>query len=315
MIDTNEEILSLYQEGKKCSEIVKITGKDKRTIKKALLNNGIDYSLERKLDIEERTKQISLLYSQGVSQVDIEKRLNFTRKTIREVLKNSEVEYRSKSEALSKANGNTINHNAFDDLKDPNVLYFIGLLYTDGHISGSLKKKNFTIEITLQKSDLELLEKFKKFLGTNLEIRKHPSAEAYRLRFSSERIYKILEDLGFTHNKTLYLVPDERLKHSRDFWRGCIDGDGCLHYVKNPIKRYWSLSFAGTKDSVKEFIDFASNNGVFNRKNPNKVNGKELYSTAFTHSQFPFLVDILYKDSETYMKRKYDLYLKSKTLT
>ena len=79
----------------------------------------------------------------------MEKRLNLTRSTIRKVLKDSQVEYRTKSETLHKYK---MNHHAFDDLKKSEVLYFIGLLYTDGHIE--TKNNKFCIEIGLHSQDL-----------------------------------------------------------------------------------------------------------------------------------------------------------------
>lgn len=304
-----KEIINLYTQGRNCSQIVSTLRIDKRKIKKILLQNGINYTEELKKNQKEKLEQIVLLYSQGVSQIELEKKLGLTRKTIREVLKNNEnVEYRDKSIALRMGRGHYINDNAFDDLTNPEALYFIGLLYTDGHIN-QINKQN-CIEIKLHEDDLELLEKFKKFLKCNYNITKTKDENSYRLKFFSKRIIEVLKDLGFTSNKTLSLIPDERLVNSRDFWRGCIDGDGCLHYNKNIKYPYWSISLVGTYETCLEFINYFKNSFIKTNKNP--VKQGKVFQIHFSHKMAYEILEILYKNASVYMERKYKKYIEMK---
>lgn len=224
-----DNILKLYQSGVNRWNISLQTGSSKKTVNKVLSHFGIDFKKEEEQDYENRISQIVPLYKSGVSQVDLEKKLKLTRKTIREVLKESDAKYRTNGEAVAIARGNFINHNAFDNLEDEETLYWIGLLYTDGHVN--VDGKDNSIEISLHSQDKELLEKLKTFLNTTSIVRKVKDSNCYRLRFFSEKIVKVLNELGFTNNKSLSLIPHEKLKHSRHFWRGCIDGDGSVHVI------------------------------------------------------------------------------------
>lgn len=308
--NNKKEVLNLYTQGRNCLQIVTALGIDKKTVKKVLLNNGINYTLEKAKEKKEKLRQVIKLYSEGVSQLELEKKLKLTRKTIRETLQNSDIIYRTRSQAITLGYGHYIDETVFDDLTNPEALYFIGLLYTDGHISE--KNNQNCIEIKLHSDDLELLEKFKSFLKCNYNITKTKNEESYRLRFFSKRIITVLKDLGFTSNKTSFLIPDERLKHSRDFWRGCVDGDGCLHFSKKSVNPYWIINLLGTVETCQGFIDFVSENNIFHKRNTNKSDGKNLYVAAFSGQIGYKVTNLLYENATIYMERKYNKYLEMK---
>lgn len=156
--EKDENVLNLFNQQKTCFEIANKLKMSKLTVKKVLSNFGINYSEKIKKEKEYKLKQIPILYSQGKSQLDLEKELGLTRKTIRNVLKNSNVEYRNQSDSISLANGHHINHNAFDDLTDSKVLYFIGFIYADGHVTIDNKRKLNSIEIKVHQQDVDVLE-------------------------------------------------------------------------------------------------------------------------------------------------------------
>jgi len=299
-----DEIVKLYQSGVNRWNISLQTGSSKKTVNKVLLQEGIDFQKEETEDYNNRISQIIPLYESGVSQVDLEKKLRLTRKTIREILKNSDVEYRRANEAIALARGNQINHKAFDNLEDEEVLYWIGLIYTDGHVN--VEGKDNSIEVSLHYQDRELLEKLKAFLNTSVPITKIKNSNCYRLRFFSERIVLILKHLGFTNNKSKSLVPHDKLKHSRHFWRGCIDGDGSLHFVGK--YKYPSITLVGTSDTCSCFLEFVENNSIKHNRVINKAKGENLYRGCFSWKKALFVADLLYRDSKIYMERKYQKY-------
>ena len=65
-----ENILSLFNQNKKCSEIVKELGISKKTVIKALASVGINYTEELKKERDWKIKQIPILYAEGKSQVE-----------------------------------------------------------------------------------------------------------------------------------------------------------------------------------------------------------------------------------------------------
>lgn len=305
-----DEIIKLYQSGVNRWNITLQTGSSKKTVNKVLSNFGIDFKEEETENYNNRISQIIPLYQSGVSQVDLEKKLNLTRKTIREILKNSNVEYRRANEAVAIARGNQINHKVFDNLEDERVLYWIGLIYTDGHVN--ISGKDNSIEIALHYQDRELLEKLKSFLNTSAPITKVKDSNCYKFRFFSERIVLILKDLGFTNNKSKILVPDEKLKNSRHFWRGCIDGDGSLYFSKPGGYNAPCISLVGTYDTCKGLLDFTKIGNITSKRNVNKANGNNLHRIDFSWKKALQVADLLYKDSKIYMNRKYQKYLEFK---
>ena len=303
--ERDKKVLNLFNSKKTCSDIVKELGISKLTVKKVLSNFGIDYSERLKEQKEWKLKQVPILYSQGKSQLDLEKELGLTRKTIRNILKNSNVEYRSQSDSISLSNGHYINHDAFDNLTDPKVLYFIGFIYTDGHVTINHKKNENSISVEIHKQDVDILEKFRDFLKCNYKI-VNTKENTVRLRVFSKKLCNVLKKLGFTSRKTYDLVPHEKLKYSRDFWRGCVDGDGCLHFDK--INQYWIINLVGTLDTCIGLREYLNSELQVNR-NINKAGGKNLFTVIYRSNIAKQVSKLLYKDAEVYLDRKYQKYL------
>lgn len=241
-----------------------------------------------------KKQEVLKLYSEGVSQIEIEKRLQMTRKTIRELIKSSELHYKTKSEQWLIRYGNELDETVFDELT-PEALYWIGFLYADGHI---IKDRGYSIELALKKEDKEHIVKFKSFLSASNPIKDFKKGDASRIRIGSQKLWQKLKDLGFDNNKSFTAKPNELLKNSRDFWRGVIDGDGGIHV------KYNSITLCGTFETIKEFIEFCESN-----KKPSKASGKELYQVHFYGKEAIKIANLLYKDSEIFLDRKYQKYL------
>lgn len=295
-----EEIQRLYDEGVKLTEICKLTSSSQPTVKKVLLSCGIDYDAERLKAREKQLKQVIDLYNQGKSQNYIETHLKLTRKTIRELLKEAGVDYRDKSQQQHINRKTVINHNAFDELT-PEALYWIGMLFTDGHIE---QKREASIDLTLHNEDIEHLYKFKEFLGTTREVKKD-KGDCSRLRVNSKQLRDRLVELGFTHNKSTSILPHELLKHSRDFWRGCIDGDGGVYWRKDNTGH---VTLCGTLETIFEFGIFCTSHIGIKEKFPTRAKGKNLYQISYYGKDARKIAAYLYKDSTIYLQRKYDTY-------
>ena len=293
-----EEIQRLYDEGVMLTEICKLTSSSQPTVKKVLLSCGIDYDAERKKAREKQLQEVIELYNQGKSQLYIETTLKLTRKTIRELLKEAGVEYRDKSQQQHINNNTEINHHAFDELT-PEVLYWIGMLFTDGHIE---QKKEACIDLTLHNNDIDHLYKFKEFLGSNRDIKKD-RGDCSRLRVNSKPLRDRLVELGFTHNKSTSIVPHELLKDSRDFWRGCIDGDGGL-YIHSYTGTTTHLILCGTLETIFEFAIFCNKYAGVKDKYPTKAPGNNFYKISYYGKDARKIATYLYKDSTVYLQRK-----------
>jgi hypothetical protein len=296
----SEEIIRLYKEGKMLTEICKLTSSSQPSVKKVLSNVGIDYNLEQEEKRRECFEKVLSLYQEGKSQIFIEKELNLTRKTIREFLKSKDVEYRNLSNQAHIRYETEIDHNVFDELTCE-ALYWIGMLYTDGHIE---QNKEASIELTLHNNDINHLEKFKAFLKSNRDVKKG-KGDCSRMRVNSKKIRDRLVDLGFTHNKSVSIIPHNLLKQSKDFWRGCIDGDGGIYWRKDNTGH---LTLCGTLETIFEFIFFCSEIIQTDKKYPTQSNGKNLYQVSYYGEDAKKIANYLYKDSCISLDRKYQIY-------
>ena len=203
----------------------------------------------------------------------------------------------------------------FEKIDTEAKAYFLGLLFTDGNVFIGKKEINqIALELTVR--DVEILEKLKAELNTNNKItyRKNPNrSETVSLKFFSKKMVEDLSKYGIIPQKTkktkhlpLDLIPDE---FKRDFVRGLIDGDGSVFY-HGESKKYLGVTFCSYSRNICEelknicdsFIGVETNHKVFTEKNKNI--SRVTYTKQDVAKQ---LVTVLYKDSNYYLTRKYNL--------
>jgi hypothetical protein len=106
------------------------------------------------------------------------------------------------------------------------LAWVVGLIATDGNLSRKPGR------IAIMSNDTGMLELVRQRLGLRAAITPHRGGyghRCHRIVWSSRRFYDWLLDIGLTPAKSLTLgplaVPDE---YFRDFFRGCVDGDGSI---------------------------------------------------------------------------------------
>lgn len=223
-------------------------------------------------------------------------------KTITEIHKELNLDRDAISRHLKKLGYNTarnpINQNIFEKIDNEEKAYWLGFLYADGYIS-----KNNQIEVSLQLSDINHLQKLKKFLNTNTKI----STDDHRCRllFCSKKISNDLAKLGCVNNKSLILTFPTKEQVSDEFLlpfiRGYVDGDGCISYI--PPRITFSIT------STKNFLE-----GMIQRTNWNKEligyyqSGKAI--TMRTRKKLTKnILHSLYDNCNIYLDRKYEKFL------
>jgi hypothetical protein len=153
----------------------------------------------------------------------------------------------------------TLNHTAFKQ-PTPEALYWAGFLHTDGNISDN----GFQIELT--ESDSGHLLKLAKFVDHSGKLDHLASKEVFgyqakptvRLRVSSRAIRNDLINIyNITPKKTFRGYPNELCTQSPDFWRGCIDGDGCIYVGKTN-----QIQLCGNLATCNKFCEFLLSHGI-----------------------------------------------------
>jgi hypothetical protein len=190
-------------------------------------------------------------------------------------------------------------------LVDNNVTAYIAGLYA---ADGSNEKSG--LSIGLQITDREILEKVSNYLNYTGPL--YTMKQSIRLTISDLAFRKFFENRGIVKNKTVdYQVPDIYLYNSH-FWRGMLDGDGCIFKYKRKYTTY-GISLVGTEHTInafKQFCEFILGKTI--KVKPYKIKSSiEIYSINFVGKMYLPLLKAIYNNpiANMYITRKYNKYL------
>ena len=136
------------------------------------------------------------------------------------------------------------------DAVTPTSAYWVGMLMADGHMGASGKSVNLRLKI----SDQGHVEKLQRFLKSTHAVRNNKKRTYAALGVKSPRLFVALGAYGVRPNKSLTAEVAPVLAHDRHFWRGLIDGDGCL----SDYNRCPGLSLVGSERMIRQFEDFCA---------------------------------------------------------
>lgn len=249
------------------------------------------------LEYQKKYEQAKQMYLSGISLTQIGKELKMDRGKLSNNLKKDGIEI------INKQNIAKFNDTFFDTIDSENKAYWLGFLYADGALSSS----DYGIELSLQISDIQHLQKFTTDLGF---INKHLCQDDIRCRlcFRNKHLHSALTALGCTPKKSLTLtfpsstnVPDDFLY---DFIRGYVDGDGSVMIGQNHKGEYVKprLSLLGTENFI---------NGLLDRTNWRRMtiqHPSNAYAIEWNGKYVMEYLNQLYYDATIYLDRKYDKY-------
>ncbi len=185
-----------------------------------------------------------------------------------------------------------INETCFNSITSDSA-YWIGFLMADGCVF-----KN-QVSIGLSVKDFNHLEKFCKFVETDMPIRK-PNNSCV-IRISSNQICQKLETFGVIPRKSK-IAKVNQLEFNKDFWRGVIDGDGCLSVARNVA----CISLVGSKGITQQFLNFVKSFGDTKTTIKKHPKSETTYTISVSGYLAEKIISILYKDSKTSLSRKYE---------
>ena len=257
-------------------------------------------------------KEIIQLYSEGYSSREVAKLVNSNQRTVLDVL----CEHAIKRKSYDDFRKNTFDFNYFKIVDAPDKAYFLGFMYADGNVY----PKNGLVQISLEKGDEYILNKFKECikLSDTLKVIKATGEtrggitskkDLSLFRISSKELCLQLINLGCIPAKSLILkfpteeqVPKEFHSH---FIRGVFDGDGCVSLPKNGQCMF---SIIGTKDLVNCIQEVLIKECGVNKTIISKSNdsGNNTYTLCYCGANnLKRIKDYLYKDCEDlYLTRK-----------
>jgi len=204
----------------------------------------------RKVKISDQQRQMAAEYQSRVSVTKIARRYNVCESAVLHALKKLGIPRHGKRHFLCET--------VFDEPLTDAACYWVGFLMADGCITYRLRtgQSQPSIHLCLASQDLEHVQAFRSFLGATHRIRIEPPRkgnEQSGARFSvaSTRLVSALARFGVVPRKSL-TAQVQLLGDRIPFWRGMIDGDGCLGiYDTGP-----RISLLGPLGVIEPYIEF-----------------------------------------------------------
>lgn len=166
------------------------------------------------------------------------------------------------------------------------------------------------VQLQLAERDKPHIEAFREFLGSEHMIRltickspktKFPSRQNI-FAFTSAPVVADLARYGVVPRKS-FTAESIGLELNRDFWRGVVDGNGCLSYCPDRRgKLNPSVSLAGSMPLMQQFATFADIHAVGRPVNVRPA--KKIFVVSVSHSRAVKLARVLYDGAETALERK-----------
>ena len=312
MTEIEEKIVENFKEGNTIASISKELKIDRHKISDILRNLG--YKTSRKLDISDSDKEyiISAYH-------------NTTAKILSEQFKCSESAISAiwaKAGLKGKiARRYTLNENYFEKIDSANKAYFLGFLMADGCIYSRKTTKNKCqkwVRLSIHKKDIEVLEKFKEELKSNLPILIGKDDMA-SITIVSDIMADHLSKYGIVERKTWSssivtdLIPDEYLF---SLLTGHFDGDGSIMVEKEKthIPSAYSISIVGNYENMMIYSNilnlFNIENNVKEDNRIDKYNDKFFYLTVATNASNKYNFCMKYLNNQCFkLSRKKERFI------
>lgn len=196
------------------------------TVERRIREMGISRGKGIKFQVEQNKEKIIQEYlTSNCTSYELGKKYNCNERTVCDILKQAGIE-------LHRGKHSSCNENYFTTIDSPNKAYLLGFITADGAIIG---KYSSSCAIEVHEKDKALIEFAQKEINPNATITKCFSEKKhnYRINFSSKQMCQDLEKYGIVPNKSKIIeaIPEDLIPSNllRYYFRGLIDGDGCIH--------------------------------------------------------------------------------------
>ena len=261
----------------------------------------LSFNKKSKLTLTQK-QQICKQYIKGESCESISRKFNVWCGTVVRVLKRNNIQRRDHRTSCSRYK---FNHAFFSKIDTEAKAYFIGFILADGCV------RRDCLTIQLHQQDTHILEYFISCIeGDNkLYFSKQRNGDEHPvLKLSSQQMITDLRQHGIVENKTynltaLPVIPDHLERH---FWRGVMDGDGCV-YLSKDKKQFQAFICNYLKRPIDAFESFLHSNNI---KTRGIVKYPSVYNLTLNNKFAIKFLNLIYTDSDPKLclKRKYAKY-------
>lgn len=193
-----------------------------------------------KVIIEQILDEIKL----GKSGVRVARERGIHYNTLRRHLKKAGI----KLSEISYQSNFSIDESGFDEITEESA-YWLGFLMADGCVYQVPEKSINRIIINLQVLDISHLEKFRKFLKSERTVHIAKDKKMASMSIGSRRLCEAVIKYGVIPRKCK-VTKVIGLEMNRHFWRGVVDGDGCI------VKSLRRVDLYGSEPLLRQYSDF-----------------------------------------------------------
>jgi intein-encoded DNA endonuclease-like protein len=253
-------------------------------------------------------KEIIKLYKSNLSVRQVAKKVGISPITVSRRLK----EWNIKARPFKKVSKYLVDEHYFDDIDNEEKAYWLGFLLADGCV----RTNSNMFSVNLSTIDLNHLEKLRKCLKSDNKIYYQSGGKHGMscLTISNFYLANSLRNKGIVANKKwVYDVLPELQRH---FWRGVVDGDGCIYNGSNKTKSIpipqMQLSLVGTPETLKRFYGFCCGIITTKAKIKEKCCNKNMDFFRLHGWKALKICDALYENATVCLDRKMKKYLAGK---
>lgn len=141
----------------------------------------------------------------------------------------------------------TLNEDLYSDGWNDRNAWLLGILWSDGYLRSN--------SVGIKSKDIQLIKTIKEVIGSDIEIKKSyvNKKEYYSISVASKKLSNYLRDIGLFENKTLTIDYPSHLPSVffGSFFRGLIDGDGCVCVCTRKGRKYEDITLSLVSASKK----------------------------------------------------------------
>ena len=206
----------------------------------------------------------------------------------------------------------------FNDITTEEQAYWLGFLWADGSINKTAKRSAGANRLTLAQKPTEKthLEKFRKALKTDYEIKTRKSTGVCILDINSRPICEALIKLGYGKKENRTNIPIIRTDLIHHFIRGYFDGDGCLSIYDQQVKQWtihrqeWSITgnptFIG---NVRHLLEHDVETTITVKDKPYKRTKKAITLRYGKQADIEKLYTYMYENATIFLESKHEKFM------
>ena len=247
-----------------------------------------------------------------LSACDISKTYGMGSTTIYRWMEKFNIPRRDTTDAINSSGSNKkylVNESTFESCDTPEKAYWLGFIMADGCVRN--KGKEYALVIELKLGDKNHLEKFNKFLNSDVPIREYSRIKNLRkhktatIQISRKKIVEDLGKYGIIPRKTgreqIKNIPP---KYYPDFIRGYFDGDGSFRKGKRGNRFAFSIACA-SKLFLEQIQSILIKNCDLSKTKISEYSAPCYKLNHGSKKQIPRIFNYLLQNSDIKLERKY----------